>query len=126
MAQKNTASFEKLAQNSADAGREYSEACMKSGTIFMKGFEDIMGAVVSLAQESAEKNARFMKEAMSSKTLNEFADTQTKIAQESYDDFVSGATKITELSVKVLTESADPVSQQVTEVVKKASGAMAA
>lgn len=126
MAQKNTASFEKLTQDGVDAGRQYSEACMKSGALLMKGFEDLMSAVVSLAQESGEKQARLMKEAMSSKTLNEWADAQNKIAQTGFDDFMNGATKITELSVKILNESADPVNQQMTSAVKKASEAMAA
>ena len=92
----------------------------------MKGFEDIMGAVVSMAQASAEKQAQYMKEAMSSKTINEFADVQNKTAQASFDDFMASATKISELSVKVLTESSEPMNAKMTEAMQKATQGVAA
>lgn len=126
MAQKNNAAFDNFAKEAADISREYSEACMKSSTIFMKGFEDIIGTVLSIAQASAEKQSQFMKEVMSSKTINEFAEVQNKIAQASFDDFMAGATKITEIGTKILTESAEPVNTQVTKAMKKATQAMAA
>ncbi|MCB1782716.1 MAG: phasin family protein [Alphaproteobacteria bacterium] len=126
MAQKSATPFDKIAKDTADIGREYSEAYVKSGTILMKGVEDIMSTVASLAQASAEKQSQLIKEAMSSKTINEFADVQNKIAQASFDDFMDSATKITELGVKVLTESAEPVSAQMNVAVKKATEAMAA
>lgn len=126
MTQKNATPFEKMAQDGADIGRECSEACMKSATILMKGCESIMSAVVSLAQASAEKQARYMKEALSSKTINEFADVQNRIAQAGFDDFMAGATKISELGVKIMIDSAEPVNAQMNEAVQKATKAMAA
>lgn len=126
MSQKTTPSFDKMTKETADMSREYSEACVKSGTILMKGVEDIMSTVVSMAQATAEKQAKFVKDAMSSKTINEFADVQSKIAKESFDDFMESATKITELGVKVLTDSAEPVNAQLTNAVKKATQAVAA
>ena len=131
MAQKNTTAFDnqafdKFAKEAADIGREYSEACVKSSTIFMKGFEDIITTVMSIAQSSAERQAQFAKEAMSSKTINEFAEVQNKIARANFDDMVANATKITELSTKLLTESAEPVNEQLGKAIKKASESMAA
>ncbi len=121
-----TQQFEQLIKQSSDFGAQYSDACTKSSAIFMKGFEDIMGAVMSVAQDTAEKQAKFAKEAMSIKTVNEFAEVQNKIAQTSFDDFMSGATKISEISVKVLTESAEPVNSYFTDAVQKATKSMAA
>ena len=63
---------------------------------------------------------------MSSKTINEFAEIQNKIAQTSFDDFMSGATKISEIGVKVITESSEPVNAQVTRAIQKATESMAA
>lgn len=123
---KTTTQFDKFLKETNDFGSGYSDACTKSSTIFMKGFENIMSTMMTLAQDSAEKQATYMKEAMSSKTINEFADVQNKIAQASFDDFVSNATKISEISVKVLTESAEPVNTQVTKSVQKATKSMAA
>lgn len=122
----NAKSFDKISNETLSFGKDCSEACAKSGQIFMKGFEDIMGAVVSLMQSSAEKNAKFVKEALSSKTMNEFAEVQSKMAQASFDDFMTGATKISELSVKVLSEGAEPVNSQITKAVQKATESLAA
>lgn len=118
--------FDKISNETMTFSKDCSDACAKSGQIFMKGFEDIIGAVVTLVQSAAEKNAKFVKEAMSSKTINEFADLQSKMAQASFDDFMSGATKISELSVKILSEGAEPVNAHITKAVQKATEALAA
>ncbi|MGH1456724.1 MAG: phasin family protein [Alphaproteobacteria bacterium] len=118
--------FDTFFKETSDFGANYSEACTKSGTILMKGMEDIVTTMVSLAQKSAEKQSKFMKDAMSCKTINEFAEAQNKIAQTGFDDFMSGATKISEISVKALTDGVEPVSAQVTKVMEKATKSMAA
>jgi phasin family protein len=118
--------FEKLTQDANELGREGYEAFIKSGSIFAKGFEDIFKTTMEMAQEAAEKQSQFIKEAMSSKTLNEFTEVQNKIAQANFDDFMTGATKISELSVKVLTESSEPLNKQLSKSIKKASDSAAA
>lgn len=118
--------FDKFFKETNDFGTQYSDACTKSGKIFMKGCEEMFGTFFSLAQASAEKQSLFAKEAMGVKTINEFAEVQNKIAQANFDDFVSNATKISEISTKLLTESAEPVNAQMTKVIKKASESMAA
>ncbi len=118
--------IDKIMKDTADFSSGYSEACSKSGAILMKGMEDIIETMVSLAQSSAEKHAEFMKEVMSVKNVNEFAEIQSKIAQSSFDDFINGATKISEIGVKVLTDSAEPVNAQITQAVQKATKSMAA
>ncbi|MGN7437817.1 MAG: phasin family protein [Alcanivorax sp.] len=123
---KSTTQFDKLMKETTDFGTQYSDACTKSSAIFMKGVEDIIGTVMSLAQSSAEKQANFVKEAMGSKTINEFAEVQNKIVQANFDDFMAGATKISEIGVKVLTDSAEPVNTEINKAVQKATQAMAA
>jgi len=123
---KTTTQFDKIIKDTADFNTQYSDACSKSCAIMMKGFEDILGTVMSLSQSSAEKQAKLVKEAMSSKTVNEFAEVQNKIAQENFDDLMSGATKISEISVKLLTDSSEPVSAEINKVVQKATKSMAA
>ncbi len=118
--------FDTFLKEAKDFNASYSEACSKSGTIFMKGMEDIVSTMVSLGQQSAEKQSKFFKEAMSCKTINEFAEAQNKIAQSGFDDFMSGATKISEISVKILTDSVEPVNAQITKVVEKATQSVAA
>ncbi|MAE51648.1 MAG: hypothetical protein CMH27_07540 [Micavibrio sp.] len=118
--------FDKLAKDATDMNREHVEACVKSSTIFAKGCEDMMKTMMSIAQSAAERQGKFFKEAMSAKTLNEWTEVQNKIAQTNFDDFMSSATKLTEMSVKVLNEAVEPINAQVTKGIQQASKSMAA
>jgi len=117
---------QKAAQDAADMARQGAEAFMKSGSIFMKGYEDMMRTAVELSQQAAEKQTKFMQDAMSSKTLHDLTTVQSKMAQTSFDDFMSGATKMSELSTKILSESVEPVNAQMSQAVEKTKKAMAA
>lgn len=118
--------FEKLSQDAANAGKEHVEAFVKSGNIFAKGFEDFLKTYASLAQSSAERNAQAFKALLGSKTLNEYTETQNRVAQENLDDFLSGVTRLSELGVKLATETFEPINDQVSKSIKKASEALAA
>ena len=118
--------FDQLAQEATEASREGFEAFVKSGTIFAKGFEDWMKVAANISQDVAEKQAEFAKQLMSSKTLNEFTETQNKIAQANFDQFMAGATKLSEMSVKVLSEGSEPINSQLNKTMQKANKAMAA
>lgn len=118
--------FEKMSQEAGEISRESMDAFIKSGSIFMKGFEDIVRTATAIAQSSAEKQAEFVKEALSTKTLNEWTEVQNKAAQANFDDFMSGATQLSELSVKLMTEATEPLNEQATKAIKKASESMAA
>lgn len=118
--------MDKIAQEATSFGRESFEAFMESSNIFTKGFEQITRTAVALAQTSAEKQAQFLNKAMSSKTLNEWAETQNKIAQASLDDLMSNVTKLSEMSIKVLTEAAEPINEQMGKGMRKATQSRAA
>lgn len=124
-AQATKGQFDNFFKETNDFGTQYTDACAKSTSIFMKGCEEIFGTMMSLAQTSTEKQSKFVKEALSVKSINEFAEIQNKITQSNFDDFVAGATKISEIGTKVLTDSAEPVNEQVTKVIKKASESVA-
>lgn len=116
-----TQQFENFTKEAADLNRESVDAFVKSGQIFAKGFEDLIKQSVAVAQASAEKQAQFVQQAMGVKTINEFSDVQNKIAQANFDDFMSGATKLTELSTKILSEAVEPINNQVVKSMQKAN-----
>jgi phasin family protein len=118
--------LDQLIKNSTEFGNQYSDACTKSTSILMKGLEDIVGTATSLIQSSTEKQTNFVKQVMSSKDINQFAEIQGKIVQESFDDLLSGITKISELSIKVLSDSSEPLNAELNKAVKKATSSMAA
>ena len=108
-----------MTQDATAAGRESFEAFTKSYGILTKGYESIVRTSVELSQSAAEKQAAYAKEALSCKTLNEFAEIQNKIAQSNFDDFMSNMTKLSEISTKVMTESAEPLNEQINKAVQK-------
>jgi phasin family protein len=118
--------FEKLTQDSAAMGQDQMDAVSKAAAIWSKGMEDIMKTCMEIAQNAGEKSASATKSVMACKTLNEFTEVQTKLAQASFDEFMSNATKLSELSVKVCTDAAAPINDQMGKAIKKASDAVAA
>lgn len=118
--------FEKLTQDSAALGQDQVEAVTKSAAILSKGLEDIMKTCMEIAQEAGEKSASATKTVMACKTLNEWTEVQTKLAQSSFDNFLSNATKLSEMSVKVCTDCFAPINDQVGKAMKKATDSVAA
>lgn len=113
--------FEKFTQDAANIGQEQVEALVKSSTILAKGMEDIVKTCMDIAQASGEKTQEAAKAMMACKTLNEFTEAQSKLAQASFDEFMTTATKLSELSIKVATESLEPINDQVGKAMKKAA-----
>ena len=120
------AQFDQFTKEAASINREGIDAFVKSSTIFAKGFETLIRETLSISQTAAEKQMQLAKDAMTSKSINEFSDAQNKIAQSSFDDFMSGTTKITEMGVKILTEAIEPINDQIQKSVQKATDAVAA
>ncbi|MFA5593105.1 MAG: phasin family protein [Micavibrio sp.] len=118
--------FEKLAQDATALGQEQMDAVMKASSIWAKGVEDFMQTVVEIAAQAGEKSQEATKAIMSCKTLNEFTDAQTKLAQDSFDGFMTNATKLSEKSVKLCTDALEPINDQLGRAIKKASDTMAA
>lgn len=120
------AQFDQFTKDAANINREGIDAFVKSGTIFAKGFENLIKETMSFAQTTAEKQMQLAKDAMTCKTINEFSDMQNKLAKTGFDDFMSGTTKITELGVKVFSEAVEPINEQIQKSVQKATDAVAA
>ena len=107
----------------AASGKEQADAIAKSSAILAKGVEDILKTVMEIAQESTEKSQSVAKTVMSCKTLNEFMEVQTKLAQASFDDFMTNATRISEKAVKLGTEVFEPINDQMGKSMKRANAA---
>ncbi|MBI2234014.1 MAG: phasin family protein [Micavibrio aeruginosavorus] len=117
---------EKLAAEAAFVSKEQMDAFLQCGTLWMKGTEDIVKTCVSLTQDAVEKNTEAVKCLMGCKTLNELTETQTKLVQESFDDLMANATKLSEMSVRLATNSFEPINAQFSKTLKKAADRTAA
>lgn len=118
--------FDRLTQDAVKGSREQIDAAMKTGNLLMKGIEDVTRTYMSWAQSSAERNSQAVKALMSCKTINEFAETQNKWAQQNFDDFMAGATKLSEVGVRIATDALEPINDQFSKNLKKAVDSVAA
>lgn len=118
--------YEKISADASVAGRQSIEAVIKSSTLFIKGAEQIFQTVAAIAQESAERNSEAFKSLLAAKTLHELTEAQNRIAQENFDDVINASTKLSELTIKIATEAFEPINDQVTKSVKKATDSLAA
>ena len=105
--------FDNIAQEAANQSREGFEAFSRSGAIFAKGYEELLKTAAALTQSAVEQQAEYAKELMGSKSINDYADKQNKIAQANYEQFMETATKLSEMSVKVLSDASEPLNSQV-------------
>jgi len=106
--------------------REASDAWMKSSSVWAKGWEEMMKACVSSAQTTSEKNAGLWQSLMGCKTVNEWAEAQNKLAQESFEDVLSVTAQVSEMSVKCMMDAVEPINKQWSTAMKKANDTMAA
>jgi phasin family protein len=104
--------FDRMTQDASAQHKEGVEAMMRSGNIAMKGMEDIFKTCMQVAQNSAEKNAQAVKTLLGCRTLNEFTETQNRVAQSNFDDFMATATRLSELTVKLASEAFEPLNDQ--------------
>lgn len=109
-----------------ESATEINEAVTQSSTIAAKGIENIMKTCFDLMQQNSERQAGIMKKFMECRNVNDFTDLQTKLAQQNFDEFVSNATKISEMGVKCATDSFNPINDQINKAIKKATNKAAA
>jgi hypothetical protein len=117
--------FDKLAREGAKNGQENLKAIVESGTVAAGHGKEMFDACMELAQECAERNALAFKSLLGCKTLNEFTETQNAVAQETFDEFVTSLTKLSEMSLKMMTESFEPINEQITRSIRSATSSVA-
>lgn len=122
----NSAQFDQFSNDAMQAIKEGNDAFTKSSNIMFKGFENYIKAFSNVVQETTDKSTAAFKEISQCKTLNEFTETQNVLAQKALEDLISNSTKLSELSVKICSESFEPINEHFTKTYKKASEKMAA
>ena len=89
--------------------KEAVDAFVKSSAIFAKGFEEISRQVFALTQTLFEANMATGKAVMGVKTPKDLLDLQSGLVSHSFNTALSQATKISELSVKIANQAAEPI-----------------
>lgn len=112
--------YEKISSEASSSVRESVENISKSSATFAKGAEQILKTITEAAQGSTQRNAEALKALMATRTLNEFAEAQNKLAQQNFDEAMSTITKLSEMTIKLCSEAFEPINGQVTKAVTTA------
>lgn len=107
--------YEKFTGDASASVREGVDTLSKSSATFAKGAEQILKTIAEVAQESSQRNAEAVKSLMASRTLNEFAEAQNKLAQQNFDEAMSTITKLSEMTIKLCSEAFEPINGQMTK-----------
>ncbi|WP_114395638.1 phasin family protein [Oleisolibacter albus] len=95
------------------------DALVQSSAVLVKGLEALSKAVSSYTQAQLDQGMSAAKAALSVKTLKELVDLQTEYARSSFDAFMAEATKVSELSVQVANEAAEPLTARINATVEQ-------
>lgn len=115
--------YEKLSEEASCSIRDSVESMSKSTATFAKGAEQILKTLTEAAQGSSQRNAEALKALMATRTLNEFAEAQNKLAQQNFEEAMSTMTKLSEMTIKLCSEALEPINGQMTKAMTSAMNA---
>lgn len=115
--------YEKISSEATSSVRESVENLSKSSATFAKGAEQILKTIAEAAQGSSQRNAEAVKALMATRTLNEFAEAQNKLAQQNFEEAMSTMTKLSEMTIKLCSEAFEPINGQMTKAMTSAMSA---
>lgn len=94
------------------------EALVKSSQIFVKGATDLNNLWIGLARTSVEEGASAAKAMMGCRSVEDVLSVQSGAAKNGYGRMLTEGRKISDLSLKVANESAEPVAERVRSAVE--------
>jgi phasin family protein len=95
------------------------DAVTRANAAFTKGVEAFGQEVIAYAQTSVAQNVEAAKALTSAKTFKDVIELQTGFARTSFDQFLAESAKLSELSVKVATETVAPLQDRASVAAKK-------
>lgn len=107
-------------------GKDNVEAVVKSSQILAKSAEQLGRAIAGFTQSSLEIGAQAGQALLGVKTLRDLVEVQSEFARNSFDHFVAGTSKISDMTVKVANEALEPINQCMNESIDKATKKFAA
>ncbi len=94
-------------------GKENVDAFVKSGTLAVKGLEELSKAYTALANQSIEQTSVAVKALTAAKNPGEFQAIYANLAKSNLESFVAEGRKLQELTNNVLTSSMAPLNARV-------------
>ncbi len=99
--------------NIVSFGKDNVDAFVQSGTLAVKGIEELAKSYAALANKSIEETTSAVKSLSAAKSPTEFQSIYSSLVKASLESFVSESRKLQELANTVLTSSAEPLNARV-------------
>jgi hypothetical protein len=97
------------AEDVGDFAREAYEAFAQSQEVMARGCEAFGLEMVGLARTGIDRAAKTASEMLAVRTLSDAIDVNAGFARASFDTFVEGSTRLSELGIKFAREAAQPL-----------------
>lgn len=110
----------------ASLGQETVDAYVQSTTVFAKAVEVMGKELMNFAQNAAEANVANAQALFAAKTVQELIDLQTEISRSRYDSLMTESAKLTELSITLANDAAEPIQARLNATVEKLMKPLAA
>lgn len=94
-------------------GKENVEALVKSGSLAVKGLEELTKAYTTLANQSIEQTSSAVKALSTAKSPTEFQSIYSDLAKSGFESFFAESRKFQELANSVVTSSFAPLNARV-------------
>lgn len=106
-------------EDASQAGKDNVEAIVKSSQILAKAAEELNKAISTFAQSSMELNVQAGQALLGVKSLQDLVEVQQELARSSFDHFVTGSSKISDMAMKVANEALEPIQSRVSVTMEK-------
>lgn len=108
-------------EDAAQTGKDNIEALVKASQILAKAAEELNKAVSTFAQSSLEMNVQAGQALLGVKSIQDLVEVQQELARSSFDHFVAGSSKISDMAMKVANEALEPIQSRVNLTIEKIS-----
>ncbi len=107
------------AEQIAEAVRANGDALVRSAQTMTQGINQLTQAATQYTQNVLQMAVAATQAATSARTLREITDLQNDYAKTSFDALVENSTRMSELSLKIANDAAQPLSQRLNETMQQ-------
>jgi phasin family protein len=88
------------------------EAITETGSVLVRGFQELSSEWVELAQQRLQKNAEGLTKLAQCRNLQDLAATQTELVRENLQEMIDNSRRIAERSIKVATDASRTITAE--------------
>jgi phasin family protein len=102
------------------------EAFVAASSAAAKGFETLSQQLIAYNQKAVETSVATAKALLGCRTMQDVVEVQTDLTKKGIDEWLAEGTKLSELTVKVANQTAEPISTRLSEAVDRLMKPLAA